>query len=66
MDLLGQASHSHPHGRPAFKELLFELGLGDFDFDSLVYLLGVTASVICVVLDCCGEEGVDEGRLSKA
>lgn len=48
------------------EELLFELGLGDLDLDGLVDLLGVTAAVVGVVLDGGGEEGVDEGRLSKA
>lgn len=48
------------------EELLLELGLGDLNLDSLVDLLLVTTSVICVVLDGCGEEGVDEGRLSEA
>ena len=48
------------------EELLLKLGLGDLDLDSLVDLLRVTAAVVGVVLDGGGEEGVDEGRLSKA
>jgi hypothetical protein len=47
------------------EELLLQLGLGDLDFDSLVNLLGMTATVVGVVLDGGGEEGVDEGCLSQ-
>jgi len=51
--------------RRTLEELLLELGLRDFDFDSLVNLLLVTAAVVCVVLDGGGEEGVDEGGLAE-
>ena len=49
-----------------FEELLLQLGLGDFDLDRLVDLLGVAAAVVGVVLDGGGEEGVDEGRLAQS
>lgn len=48
------------------EELLLELSLGDLDLDSLVHLLMVSSLVIGIVLDGGGEEGVDEGGLSKA
>lgn len=47
------------------EELLLELGLCDFNLDSLVNLLLVTTAVICVVLDGGGEESVDEGGLAE-
>ena len=47
------------------EELLLQLGLGDLDLDSLVNLLGMSALVVCVVLDSGREEGIDEGRLSQ-
>lgn len=48
------------------EELLLELGLGDFNLDSLVDLLLVAALVVGIVLDGGGEEGVDECSLSQA
>jgi hypothetical protein len=51
--------------RRTLEELLLELSLCDFDFDSLVNLLLVTAAVVCVVLDGGGEESVDEGSLAE-
>jgi hypothetical protein len=48
------------------EELLLQLSLCDLDFHGLVYLLVVAALVVGVVLNGGGEEGVDEGRLSKA
>lgn len=48
------------------EELLFQLSLCNLDLDGLVHLLGVSALVVCVVLDGGREKGVDEGRLSKA
>jgi hypothetical protein len=51
--------------RRTLEELLLELGLCDFDLDSLVNLLLVTAAVVCVVLDGGGEESVDEGGLAE-
>jgi hypothetical protein len=51
--------------RPTLEELLLELSLGDLDLDCLVHLLVVSSLVVGVVLDGCGEEGVDEGCLSK-
>ena len=53
-------------GQSDLEELLLQLCFGDFDFDSLVDLLGVAAAMIGVVLDGGGEEGVDEGRLAEA
>lgn len=47
------------------EELLLELGLCNLDLDSLVNLLLVTAAVVCVVLDCGGEESVDKGGLAE-
>lgn len=51
--------------RRTLEELLLELSLCDFDFDSLVNLLLVTAAVVCVVLDGGGEESVDKGSLAE-
>jgi hypothetical protein len=48
------------------EELLFQLRLGNFDFDSLVNLLCMPSLVVGVVLDGGGEERVDEGGLSEA
>lgn len=48
-----------------FEELFLQFGLGDLDLDRLVHLLGMAALVICVVLDCGREQGVDEGCLSQ-
>lgn len=53
-------------GQANLEELLLQLCLGDLDLDGLVDLLGVTATVIGVVLDGGGEEGVDEGGLAQA
>lgn len=47
------------------EELLLELGLCNLNLNSLVNLLLMTAFVICVVLDGCGEESVDKGSLSE-
>lgn len=47
------------------EELLLELGLCDFNLDSLINLLLVTTAVVCVVLDGGGEESVDEGGLAE-
>lgn len=49
-----------------FEELLFELGFCDLNLDSFVDLLGVSALVICVILDCGREKSVDESSLSKS
>jgi hypothetical protein len=51
---------------PTLEELLLELGLGNFNLDSLVNLLRVSASVVGVVLDGGGEECVDEGRFPES
>lgn len=48
------------------EELLFELSLGDLDFDSLVHLLLMTLPVIGIGFDGGGEEGVDKGGLAQA
>ena len=53
-------------GLCTLEELLLKLCLCDLDFDSLVHLLHVAALVVGIVLDGGGEEGVDEGGLSKA
>lgn len=54
------------NGEADLEELLLELSLCDFDFDSLVHLLVVSSLVVGVILDGGGEEGVDEGGLSEA
>lgn len=51
--------------RHTLEELLLELGLGDLNLDGLVHLLVVSSLVVGIVLDGCGEEGVDEGCLSE-
>lgn len=48
------------------EELLLELGLGDFNLDSLVDLLLVATLVVGIVLDGGRKERVDESRLSEA
>lgn len=48
------------------EELLFQLSFCDLDFDGLVDLLLVSPLVVGIVLDGCGEEGVDECGLSQA
>lgn len=48
------------------EELLLQLSLCDLNLDGLVDLLLVSSLVVGVVLDCGGEEGVDEGGLSQA
>jgi hypothetical protein len=48
------------------EELLLELSLGDLNLHRLVNLLLMAALVVCVVLDCGREEGVDESRLAQA
>lgn len=53
-------------GRRTLEELLFQLSLCDLNLDSLVNLLLVPSAMVRVVLDCCGEEGVDECCLSQA
>jgi hypothetical protein len=52
--------------RATFEELLLELSLCDFNFDSLVDLLGMSSFVVGVVFDGGGEEGVDEGGLAQS
>jgi hypothetical protein len=47
------------------EELLLELSLCDFDLNSLIHLLCVSAFVIGIVLDGSREKSIDEGRLSK-
>lgn len=53
-------------GTITLEELLFQLGLGDFDFYSLINLLLVALLMIGVVLDGGREERVDERCLSQA
>jgi len=53
-------------GSITLEKLLFQLSLGDLDLYSLIHLLGMSTLVIRVVLDSCGEESVDECRLSEA
>lgn len=48
------------------EELLFELSLCNLNFHCLIDLFRMAASVVGVVLDCGGEEGVNEGCFSKA
>ena len=50
---------------PTLEELLLELGFCDLNLDSFIDLLGMSSLVVGVVLDCGGEEGVDESRLSE-
>lgn len=57
---------THDDDWHTFEELLFQLGFGDLDLDRLVHLLCVSPLVVGVVLDCSGEQGVDEGSLSKS
>jgi hypothetical protein len=61
----GRSKSRSTRDRRTLEELLLELGLCDFDLDSLVNLLLVTAAVVCVVLDGGGEESVDEGSLAE-
>ena len=49
-----------------FEELLLKLSLSDLDLHSLVDLLGVTPSMVGIVLDGRREQRVDKGGLSKA
>ena len=42
------------------EELLFQFSLCNLDLDSLVDLLGMPASVICVIFDGSREESIDE------
>jgi hypothetical protein len=56
---LCRASHT-------LEELFLEFSLCDFNLDSLVDLLVVATFVVGVVLDGCGEEGVDKGGLSES
>ena len=48
-----------------FEELLFQLGLCDFDLHCLVDLFRMTTAMIGVVLDSSAEESVDESGLAK-
>ena len=48
-----------------FEELLLKLSLCDLNLDRLVDLLGMAATMVCVVLDGSREEGIDEGCLSE-
>ena len=48
------------------EEFLLELSFCNFDFHSFVNLLGVPSSMVCVIFDGGGEEGVYERRLAKA
>lgn len=51
--------------RYTLEKLLFQLGLGNLNLHGLVNLLRMAALVVCVVLDCCREEGVNEGCFPK-
>ena len=62
---VSQGLVSLSRARRTLEELLLELSLRNLDLDSLVHLLVVSSLVIGVVLDGCGEKGVDEGCLSK-
>lgn len=53
-------------GVDTLEELLLELCFCDLNLDRLVHLLRVAASMVCIILDGGGEEGVDEGRLAQA
>ena len=55
-----------PNRDPTFEELLLKLSLGDLDLDRLVNLLGMAPLVVCVVLDCGREEGIDECSLAQS
>jgi hypothetical protein len=48
------------------EELLFQLGLCDFNLYRLVNLLLMSSLVVGVVLDCGREERIDEGGLSQS
>lgn len=48
------------------EEFLLQLSLCNFNFDGLVHLLCVSALVVGVIFDGCGEESVDEGCLSES
>lgn len=48
------------------EELLFQLSFCDLNLNGLVDLLRVPSSVVCIVLDCGGEECVDEGGLAES
>tara|TARA_R110002003_G_scaffold145_8_gene13412 strand:+ start:30802 stop:31539 length:738 start_codon:yes stop_codon:yes gene_type:complete len=63
---LSASVNGWPADAPTLEELLLQLGLGDLNFDGLVHLLVVSSLVVGIVLDGCGEERVDEGRLSEA
>ena len=47
-----------------FEELLLQFSLCDLNFNGLVDLFGMSLLMIGVVLDCGGEECVDECGLS--
>lgn len=53
------------NGQAHLEKFLLQFGLGDLNFDRLVNLLGMAAAVIGVILNGCGEEGVDERRLAQ-
>jgi len=47
------------------EEFLLKLSLGNFDFNSLVDLLGVSAFVVGIVLNGSREQGIDECSLPE-
>ena len=47
-----------------FEELLLQLSLCDLNLHRLVNLLCMSSLVILIVLDRCGEKGVDESSLA--
>lgn len=52
--------------RCTFEELLLKLGLGNLYLDCLIYLFCMTASVICVVLDSRGKQGINESGFAQS
>lgn len=48
------------------EELLLQLGLGDFNLNGLVNLLGMASAVVGVVLDGGAEKSVDKGGLAES
>jgi hypothetical protein len=52
--------------RHTLEELFLQLGLCDFNLDSLVDLLVVATLVVGIVLDGGRKEGVDKGSLAQA
>jgi len=57
-------TRSIDYGETDFEELLLQLSLCDLNLDGFVNLLVVATFVVGVVLDCGGEESVDECSLS--